>query len=121
LKHTVSTLKLFGKTNIRFGYVDYDLAYTAITVHLEWNLIFFVGAERTIIAYDMDQRKVHVIPTSVDHSYDRHKVLSWFMSRPLLSSLCSLVLVLGVISKAVNKAAFDVCLCHDMFKWTNVI
>ena len=44
LKHTVSTLKLFGKTNIRFGYVDYDLAYTAITIHLEWILIFFVGA-----------------------------------------------------------------------------
>ena len=33
LKHTVSTLKVFGKTNIQFGYVDYDSAYTAITVH----------------------------------------------------------------------------------------
>ena len=39
----------------------------------------------------------------------------------LLFSLCSLILVLGVISKAVNKAAFDVSLCHDMFQWTNVI
>jgi hypothetical protein len=33
LKHLFSTLKLFGKTNIKFGYVDYDLDYTAITVH----------------------------------------------------------------------------------------
>ena len=62
--------------------MDYDLAYTAIAVYLEWNLIFFVGAERTIIAYDMDRRKVHVIPASVDRSYGRHKVLARFMSRP---------------------------------------
>jgi hypothetical protein len=33
LKHTVSTLKVFGKTNINFGYMDYDSAYTAIIVH----------------------------------------------------------------------------------------
>ena len=45
LKHTVSTLKVFGKTNIQFGYVDYDSAYTAIIVHLEWNLILFVGGK----------------------------------------------------------------------------
>ena len=73
---------MFEKTNIKFGYVDYDLAYTAITVHPEWNSIFFVGAERTIIAYDMDRRKVHVILASVDRSYDRRKVLAQFMSRP---------------------------------------
>ena len=73
---------MFGKANIQFNYVDYDSAYTAITVHLEWNLIFFIGAERTIITYDMDQTKVHVIPASVDRSYGRHKVLARFMSRP---------------------------------------
>ena len=82
MKHTISTLKVFGKTNIKFGYVDYDLAYTVITVHPEWNLIFFVGAERTIIMYNMDRRKVHVILASVDQSYGRHKVLARFMSRP---------------------------------------
>ena len=82
LKHTISTLKVFRKTSIKFGFVDYDSAYTAITVHPDWNLIFFVGAKRTIIAYDMDRRKVHVIPASVDHSYGRHKVLARFMSRP---------------------------------------
>jgi hypothetical protein len=26
-------LKVFGKTNINFGYMDYDSAYTAIIVH----------------------------------------------------------------------------------------
>ena len=62
--------------------MDYDLAYTVITVHLEWNLIFFVRTEKTIIAYDMDRRKVHVIPASVDRSYGRRKVLARFMSRP---------------------------------------
>ena len=61
LKHTISTLKVFGKTNIQFGYVDYESDYTAITVHPEWNLIFFVGEERTIITYNMDRRKVHAI------------------------------------------------------------
>ena len=82
MKHTVSTLKVFGETNIKFSYVDYDSYYTTIIVHLEWNLIFFVGAKRRIIAQDMDQRKVNVIPASVDHSYGRCKVLSWFMSKP---------------------------------------
>ena len=62
--------------------MDYDLAYTAIAVYLEWNLIFFVGAERSIIAYDMDQRKVRVIPSGVDRSYGRRKVQARFMSRP---------------------------------------
>ena len=99
LKHTVSTLKVFGKTNIKFGYMDYDSAYTAITCHPKWNLIFFVGAERTIIAYDMDQRKVHVILASVDHSYGRRKVLPWFMSRPYFLPYVPLFLFLESLAK----------------------
>ena len=75
-------LKVFRKTNIKFGYMDYDSDYTAIIVHPEWNLIFFVRAKRRIIAYDMDRRKVNVIPASVDRSYGRRKVMSRFMSRP---------------------------------------
>jgi hypothetical protein len=39
----------------------------------------------------------------------------------LLSSLRSVVLGVGVISKVVNKAAFDVSLCHDMFEWISVV
>ena len=65
LKHMVSTWILFERINIRFGFMDWVDEYTVITVHLEWNLIFFVREERTIIAYDMDCRKVHVIPTHV--------------------------------------------------------
>jgi hypothetical protein len=68
----------------------------------------------------MDRRKVHVIPASVDHSYGRHSPIT-VHEQTLLSSLYSLVLVLGVISGVVNKAPFDVSLCHDMFKWTNVV
>ena len=39
--------------------------YTEVIVHPEWNLIFYVGlgVERAVIAYNMDNRKVHVIPT----------------------------------------------------------
>jgi hypothetical protein len=39
--------------------------YRVIAVHLEWNLIFLVGEDRTLMAYDMSHRKVHVLPTRV--------------------------------------------------------
>ena len=47
------------------GYFDFESCYTTVIVHLEWNFVFFVGVgvERAIIAYNMDNRKVHVIPT----------------------------------------------------------
>jgi hypothetical protein len=63
LKHTVSTLDVFVETNIDFGYWDVDQYYS--TVHPEWNLLLFVGVgeENDIAAYNMDSRKVHVIPT----------------------------------------------------------
>ena len=50
---------------LRIGYFDLESCYTEVIVHLEWNLIFFVGVgmERAIIAYNMDSRKVHAIPT----------------------------------------------------------
>ena len=34
-------------------------------VHPQWNLLLFVGVgvENDIVAYNMDNRKVHVIPT----------------------------------------------------------
>jgi hypothetical protein len=36
-----------------------------IAVHLEWNLIFLVREDRTLLSYDMNHRKVHVLPTWV--------------------------------------------------------
>ena len=36
-----------------------------IAIHLEWNLIFFAREDGTIIAYNMDRKKVHVIPIRV--------------------------------------------------------
>jgi len=74
-------LNVFGKTNIQFGFLDCDADYTAIAVHPEWNMIFFVGEERTIIAYDMDRRKVHVNPALVIR-YHRCRVVKEDMSRP---------------------------------------
>ena len=61
LKHTVTTRILFGRINIRFGYLDFDDEDTVIKVHPEWNLIFFAREDGTIIAYNMDRKKVHVI------------------------------------------------------------
>jgi hypothetical protein len=61
LKHTVSTQILFGRINIRFGAMDWASEYIVITVQPEWNLIFFAREDGTIIAYDMDRKRVHVI------------------------------------------------------------
>jgi hypothetical protein len=47
-----------------------------ITVHPEWNLIFFVTEDRTIIAYDMHNRILHVIPARV---FGRRSVLIEYM------------------------------------------
>jgi hypothetical protein len=33
-----------------------------IAVHLEWNLIFLVREDKTLLAYDMNRSKVHVLP-----------------------------------------------------------
>ena len=51
--------------------------------HPEWNLIFFVGVvvESAVIAYSMDNRKVHVIPTHYVQ-YGRCDILLEMNGRP---------------------------------------
>jgi hypothetical protein len=61
--------ELFGRMNIKVGSELCDEKYKVITIHLEWNFIFFIGKDRTLIAYDMDRRKVHVIYARVIHFY----------------------------------------------------
>ena len=65
LKHTINIHKVFVKTKVQFCYLDLESSYSVVIVHPEWNLILFVGAgeESAIIAYNMDNRKVHVITT----------------------------------------------------------
>jgi hypothetical protein len=53
--------ELFGRMNIKVSSVLCDEEYRVITVHLEWNFIFLVGKDRTLIVYDMDRRKVYFI------------------------------------------------------------
>ena len=65
LKHTVNMLHLFGLNNIGLGSEAANADYRVIVVHLEWNLIFLVGEDRTLMAYDMSYRKVYVLPTWV--------------------------------------------------------
>jgi hypothetical protein len=57
--------ELFRCMNIKVGSELCDEEYRVITVHLEWNFIFLVGKDRTLIAYDMDRRKVHVVHARV--------------------------------------------------------
>jgi hypothetical protein len=61
----VDTEELFGRMNIEVGSELCDEEYRVITVHLEWNFIFLIEKDRTLIAYDMDYRKVHVIHAHV--------------------------------------------------------
>jgi hypothetical protein len=65
LKHVVDTEELFGRMNIKVSSKLCDEEYRVITIHPEWNFIFLVGKDRTLIAYDMDRRKVHVIHAHV--------------------------------------------------------
>jgi hypothetical protein len=62
LKHMVNTLQLFGLNNIGLGSKAANADYRVIAAHLEWNLIFLVGEDRTLMPYDMRHRKVHVLP-----------------------------------------------------------
>ena len=43
--------------NIKVSFELCDEEYRVITVHPEWNFIFLVGKDRTLIAYDMDHRR----------------------------------------------------------------
>jgi hypothetical protein len=58
----MNTLQQFGLNNIRLGFEATNADYRVIVVHLEWNLIFPVWEDRTLMAYDMSHRKVHVLP-----------------------------------------------------------
>jgi hypothetical protein len=49
--------------NIEIGTEVCDAAYKVIAVHLEWNLIFLVREDKSLLAYDMNRSKVHVLPT----------------------------------------------------------
>jgi len=77
LKHTINIEELFGSINIGF---DLDYGLSVIIGHPEWNLIFFVGDDGTIIAYDMDRRKGLVTPTTV-YRYSRNQHKSDFVYR----------------------------------------
>ena len=61
LKHTVNTLQLFGLNNIGLGSEAGNADYRVIVVYQEWNLIFLVWEDRTLMAYEMCCKKVHVL------------------------------------------------------------
>jgi hypothetical protein len=100
LKHTISLRKLFGKTKKQMGYFDFESCYTTIIVHPEWNLVFFVGVgvERVVIAYNMDSRKVHVIPTDYI-GYGTCDILLELIGRPYYLPYVSLFSKLESLAK----------------------
>ena len=61
----MDTDELFGHMNIKVGSELCNEEYRVIIIHPEWNFIFLVEKDRTLIAYDMDRRKVHVIHARV--------------------------------------------------------
>ena len=61
----VNTLQLFRLNNIRLDFEDANADYRVIVVHLEWNLIFLVREDKTLMAYDMSHKKVHVLTAQV--------------------------------------------------------
>ena len=62
LKYKVITLELFGKKNIEIGTEVCDVAYRVIVVHPEWDLIFLIREDKSLLAYDMNHSQVHVLP-----------------------------------------------------------
>ena len=72
---------MFGWSDIQFGFLDCDVDYTVITVHLEWNMIFFAEEDGRIVADDIDRIRVHVIPAHV-FRYVRRSVKKEFNYRP---------------------------------------
>jgi hypothetical protein len=58
----VTTLELFGKKNIEIGTKVCDVAYKVIAIHQEWNLIFLVREDKSLLTYDMNCSKVNVLP-----------------------------------------------------------
>ena len=100
LMYTISLRKLFGKTKKQMGYFNFESCYTTVIVHPEWNLVFFVGVaeERAIIAYNMDNRKVHVIPTHYSH-FLKCGILPEFNDRPYYLSYVPLFLELESLAE----------------------
>jgi hypothetical protein len=66
--------KLFGHMNIKVGSELCDEEYKVITVHSEWNFIFHVGKDRTLVAYDIDRRKVHVLHAHVIRFFNQEGI-----------------------------------------------
>ena len=90
-------------------------------VHLEWNLLLFVGVgdEDDIVAYNMDNRKVHVIPTHYSQFLKRG-ILPEINCRPYYLPYVPLFSELELLVEEQIKF-HDVSLYHDMFKWINVV
>ena len=73
---------MFAKTNIEIGYY-YNVNEYYSLVDTEWNLLLFVGVgeENNIVTYNVDRRKVHVIPTRYS-VFLKHGVLPQINRRP---------------------------------------
>ncbi|CAL5078795.1 unnamed protein product [Urochloa decumbens] len=66
LKHTVSTLELFGRTSC-----ELDFHFTVVAIHPDRNLVFFLQrGNQKLISYDMDRREVCALCAPGDNNMD---------------------------------------------------
>lgn len=81
LKHTVSFLELFGKKSCKFG-SDYHV----VTLHPEYNLIFFVQHwDCELVSYDMDCKELHTLCTVGCDYWSITPYVPYFLETPVLS------------------------------------
>jgi hypothetical protein len=78
-----------------------------------------VGVENDIVAYNMDNKKVHVIPTHYSQLLI-FGILPEINGRPYYLPYVPLFSELESLAEEYIKF-HDVSLCYDMFKWINVV
>lgn len=82
LKHTASVLELLERPRRN----PCELS-KLVAIHPECNLIFFIGGvkpEETLVSYDMDEKKLHVICTLEEYDTGTyHPYVPCFAERPL--------------------------------------
>lgn len=80
LKHETSVPEMLGRP------LEDDECYNLVTMHPEYNLIFLNGGvrpEQTLMSYDMDTQKLHVISTIEDCEMENFRpYIPCFVERP---------------------------------------
>ncbi|KAL6642991.1 hypothetical protein ACP70R_021172 [Stipagrostis hirtigluma subsp. patula] len=85
LKHRVTSLQLFGKSNC-----NYHAGYNVVAIHPDCSFVFIVQRwDRKLISYEMNRMKVHALRT-LGHSYEVYESITpyvpYFLELSVLSN-----------------------------------